>query len=57
MLIPVTFVLDPTDSIIMLAGIYYGAMYGGTITSVLVNVPARRLPRSPASKVPDGQEG
>ena len=39
MLIPVTFVLDPTDSIIMLAGIYYGAMYGGTITSVLVNVP------------------
>ena len=39
MLIPITFVLDPTDSIIMLAGIYYGAMYGGTITSVLVNVP------------------
>jgi putative tricarboxylic transport membrane protein len=38
-LIPVTFVLDPTPAIIMLAAIYYGAMYGGTITSVLVNVP------------------
>src|SRR5512133_538303 len=39
MLIPITFVLDPTEAIIMLAAIYYGAMYGGTITSVLVNVP------------------
>ena len=38
-LIPVTFNLDPIGAIIMLAAIYYGAMYGGTITSVLVNVP------------------
>lgn len=38
-LIPVTFVLDPTPAIIMLAAIYYGTMYGGTITSVLVNTP------------------
>lgn len=38
-LIPVTAALDPTGSIIMLAAIYYGAMYGGTITSVLVNTP------------------
>ena len=38
-LIPVTFNLDPIGGIIMLAAIYYGAMYGGTITSVLVNVP------------------
>ncbi|MDI6754112.1 MAG: tripartite tricarboxylate transporter permease [Thermodesulfobacteriota bacterium] len=38
-LIPVTFGLDPIGGIIMLAAIYYGAMYGGTITSVLVNVP------------------
>ena len=37
--IPVTFALAPTPAIIMLAAIYYGAMYGGTITSVLVNVP------------------
>jgi len=38
-LIPVTFALSPTQAIIMLAAIYYGTMYGGTITSVLVNVP------------------
>jgi putative tricarboxylic transport membrane protein len=39
MLIPVVGALDPTGSIIMLAAIYYGAMYGGTITSVLANTP------------------
>jgi len=38
-LIPITFKLSPTPAIIMLAAIYYGAMYGGTITSVLINVP------------------
>lgn len=38
-LIPLTFNLDPTGAIIMLSAIYYGAMYGGTITSVLLNVP------------------
>ncbi len=39
MLIPLAGALDPTGSIIMLAAIYYGAMYGGTITSVLANTP------------------
>ncbi|WP_338448247.1 tripartite tricarboxylate transporter permease [Niallia oryzisoli] len=39
LLIPVTFGMEPVSAIIMLAGIYYGAMYGGTITSVLLNVP------------------
>ena len=38
-LIPLTFNLDATGAIIMLCAIYYGAMYGGTITSVLINVP------------------
>ena len=38
-LIPLTFRLDPTGALIMLSAIYYGAMYGGTITSVLINVP------------------
>ncbi len=38
-LIPLTFQLPPTGAIIMLSSIYYGTMYGGTITSVLVNVP------------------
>jgi putative tricarboxylic transport membrane protein len=39
LLLPLTFQMDPTASIIMLAGIYYGAMYGGSITSILVNIP------------------
>lgn len=39
MLLPLTFGMSPIASIIMLSAIYYGAMYGGTITSVLVNVP------------------
>ena len=38
-LIPMTLGLDPTAGIILLAGIYYGAMYGGTITSILINTP------------------
>ena len=39
LLIPLTFNLPPTGAIIMLAAIYYGSQYGGTITSVLINVP------------------
>ena len=38
-LLPATFSLSPVSSIILLAGIYYGAMYGGSTTSILVNVP------------------
>lgn len=38
-LLPVTFGMSPVSALIMLAGIYYGAMYGGTITSVLINTP------------------
>ncbi|WP_299749480.1 tripartite tricarboxylate transporter permease [uncultured Boseongicola sp.] len=38
-LLPVTFGMDPTGAIMMLAAIYYGAMYGGTITSILLNTP------------------
>ncbi len=38
-LLPVTYGSDPLTALVMLAGIYYGAMYGGTITSVLINVP------------------
>lgn len=38
-LLPLTFGLPPTTSIIMLAGIYYGSMYGGSTTSILVNIP------------------
>jgi putative tricarboxylic transport membrane protein len=39
MLLPVTFGLNPLSSLIMLAGIYYGAQYGGSTTSILVNMP------------------
>ncbi|GHS92556.1 hypothetical protein AGMMS50276_00700 [Synergistales bacterium] len=39
LLIPLSYGLEPTTAIIMLCGIYYGAMYGGTITSVLINTP------------------
>lgn len=39
MLMPMTFTLDPTASLIMLAGIYYGAQYGGSTTAILVNLP------------------
>lgn len=39
LLLPITYTMDPTASIIMLAGIYYGSMYGGTITSVLLRLP------------------
>ncbi|WP_338824071.1 hypothetical protein MHOCP_22000 [Moorella humiferrea] len=39
MLLPLTVKMGPTAGLIMLAGIYYGAMYGGSTTSILVNVP------------------
>ncbi len=39
LLLPSTFHLNPTSAIIMLGGIYYGAMYGGSMTSILVNIP------------------
>ena len=39
MLLPVTFTLSPVAALIMLAGIYYGAQYGGSTTAILVNLP------------------
>jgi putative tricarboxylic transport membrane protein len=39
LLLPVTYQLDPTASLIMFAGIYYGGMYGGSTTSILLNTP------------------
>lgn len=39
MLLPLTFYAAPTDAIIMLAGIYYGSMYGGSTASILLNLP------------------
>ena len=39
LLLPITYGLDPTAALIMFAGIYYGAMYGGSTTSILLNTP------------------
>ena len=39
MLLPITFGFEPVTALIMLAGIYYGAQYGGSTTSILVNIP------------------
>jgi putative tricarboxylic transport membrane protein len=39
MLLPITFGLDPVGALIMLAGIYYGAQYGGSTSAILVNIP------------------
>src|SRR5688572_17348020 len=39
MLLPITYYLSPTASVIMLAGIYYGSQYGGSTTAILVNLP------------------
>lgn len=39
LLLPVTFHLPPTEAIIMIAGLYYGAMYGGSTTAILLNLP------------------
>src|SRR3954447_13571664 len=50
-LLPITYTIDPVSAIIMLAGIYYGAQYGGTITSVLLRLPGE------ASSVVTGFDG
>src|SRR5690606_10955535 len=39
MLLPLTFSLEPVSALIMLAGIYYGAQYGGSTTAILINLP------------------
>jgi len=39
LLLPVTYSMTPAGALIMLAGIYYGSMYGGSTTSILLNVP------------------
>ncbi|CAA9364239.1 MAG: Tripartite tricarboxylate transporter TctA family, partial [uncultured Microvirga sp.] len=39
LLLPITYKLDPGGSLIMFAGIYYGGMYGGSTTAILINTP------------------
>src|SRR6201747_1253333 len=53
MLLPITYYLPPESSLIMLAGIYYGAQYGGSTTAILVNLPGES---SSAVTALDGHE-
>src|SRR5437879_2106294 len=55
MLLPITFGLPPVGALIMLAGIYYGAQYGGSTTSILVNIPGEATSGHHPRRSPDGQ--
>jgi putative tricarboxylic transport membrane protein len=41
MLLPITYFLETTPAIIMLAGIWYGSMFGGAVTAILLNIPGQ----------------
>ena len=57
MLLPITFGLPPVGALIMLAGIYYGAQYGGSTTSILINIPGEVvLGGDHARRPPDGED-
>ena len=53
MLLPITFGFEPVTALIMLAGIYYGAQYGGSTTAILINLPGES---SAAVTAIDGHE-
>src|ERR687894_162136 len=53
MLLPITFTFEPVTALIMLAGIYYGAQYGGSTTAILINLPGES---SSAVTAIDGHE-
>ena len=58
LLLPLTYGASPTGAIIMFAGLYYGAQYGGTLTSVLINVPGEsHLGDDHPRRLPDGAAG
>jgi putative tricarboxylic transport membrane protein len=58
MLLPITFGLPPVGALIMLAGIYYGAQYGGSTTAILVNLPGESSSVvTCARRLPDGAQG
>src|SRR4030081_1630656 len=61
MLLPITFNFDPVGALIMLAGIYYGAQYGGSTTAILLNTPGQVTaivtPRHPQQQHRDDPAG
>src|SRR5215510_4752586 len=56
-LLPLTFSMSPTSAIIMLSCIYWGALFGGAITSVLFNIPVSASPARPFDGHPMAQKG
>ena len=57
-LLPLTFTMPPTSAIIMLSCIYWGALFGGAITSVLFNIPGRAVVGGDdVRRLPDGAAG
>lgn len=57
MLMPLTFQLDVINGLIMLAGIYFGAAYGGSTASILLSTPGTPRPRLQRWKATDDKEG
>ncbi len=57
-LLPLTFTMDPTSAIVMLSCIYWGALFGGAITSILFNIPGRGVVGGDhLRRLPDGAAG
>src|SRR5260370_39898483 len=52
MLLPISFTLSPESALILLAGIYYGAQYGGSTTAILVNIPGEGSSAGPTIYAP-----
>ena len=57
LLLPATFALNPISAIIMLSGICYGAMYGGSTTSILLNIPGEASSVVTFRRLSDGPPG
>src|SRR4051794_963214 len=57
-LLPLTFTMDPTSAIVMLSCIYWGALFGGAITSILFNIPGEAWSvAAPFDRHPVAQQG
>src|ERR687896_595320 len=57
MLLPITFNFEPVSALIMLAGIYYGAQYGGSTTAILINLPGESSAAGPDRRSPQRRSG
>ena len=57
LLLPITFYIEPTAAVVMLAGVYYGGAYGGSIASILKNGLDRAYAREPTPDTPPIRHG